>query len=111
MPDAKEVTDIMLDIERAPKEADDPITSLLQQAWARMANCLKEVRVVSLLWRHLVTLAAQDFAPFLEVILPPLLHDAALDPHVTILPRSCLRLSGSLWIASLFQLFMNLTVP
>lgn len=48
-------------------ETDDPITSYMLQAWARLCKCL-----------------GQDFLPYMSVVMPPLLQSAQLKPDVTI---------------------------
>lgn len=48
-------------------ETDDPTTSYMLQAWARLCKCL-----------------GQDFLPYMEFVMPPLLQSASLKPDVTI---------------------------
>ncbi|XP_038881667.1 importin-5-like [Benincasa hispida] len=65
--DAKQVMDVLLSLQGSPMEADDPTTSYMLQAWARLCKCL-----------------GQDFLPYMSVVMPPLLQSAQLKPDVTI---------------------------
>ncbi|TVU02137.1 hypothetical protein EJB05_52404, partial [Eragrostis curvula] len=65
--DAKQVMEVLMALQGSPMETDDPITSYMLQAWARLCNCL-----------------GQDFLPYMSVVMPPLLQSAQLKPDVTI---------------------------
>ncbi|KAK9289466.1 hypothetical protein L1049_007621 [Liquidambar formosana] len=65
--DAKQVMEVLMSLQRSQMEADDPTTSYMLQAWARLCKCL-----------------GQDFLPYMNVVMPPLLQSAQLKPDVTI---------------------------
>ncbi|CAM8960812.1 unnamed protein product [Rhodiola kirilowii] len=65
--DAKQVMEILMSLQGSQMEADDPTTSYMLQAWARLCKCL-----------------GQDFLPYMSVVMPPLLQSAQLKPDVTI---------------------------
>ncbi|KMS98771.1 hypothetical protein BVRB_3g068480 [Beta vulgaris subsp. vulgaris] len=65
--DAKQVMEVLMQLQGSQMEADDPTTSYMLQAWARLCKCL-----------------GQDFLPYMSVVMPPLLHSAQLKPDVTI---------------------------
>lgn len=65
--DAKQVMEVLMTLQGSQMEADDPITSYMLQAWARLCKCL-----------------GQDFLPYMGVVMPPLLQSAQLKPDVTI---------------------------
>ncbi|KAJ0966279.1 hypothetical protein J5N97_027417 [Dioscorea zingiberensis] len=65
--DAKQVMEVLMTLQGSQMEADDPITSYMLQAWARLCKCL-----------------GQDFLPYMSVVMPPLLQSAQLKPDVTI---------------------------
>ncbi|KAJ0982706.1 hypothetical protein J5N97_010961 [Dioscorea zingiberensis] len=65
--DAKQVMEVLMALQGSQMEADDPITSYMLQAWARLCKCL-----------------GQDFLPYMSVVMPPLLQSAQLKPDVTI---------------------------
>ncbi|KAD7478233.1 hypothetical protein R6Q59_007682 [Mikania micrantha] len=65
--DAKQVMDVLLSLQGSQLETDDPTISYMLQAWARLCKCL-----------------GQDFLPYMNVVMPPLLHSAQLKPDVTI---------------------------
>ncbi|KAH9617550.1 hypothetical protein KSS87_021809 [Heliosperma pusillum] len=65
--DAKQVMEVLMQLQGSQMEADDPTTSYMLQAWARLCKCL-----------------GQDFLPYMNVVMPPLLHSAQLKPDVTI---------------------------
>ncbi|WCJ43619.1 ARM repeat superfamily protein [Euphorbia peplus] len=65
--DARQVMDVLMSLQGSQLEADDPTTSYMLQAWARLCKCL-----------------GQDFLPYMNVVMPPLLHSAQLKPDVTI---------------------------
>ncbi|KAL9386186.1 hypothetical protein Peur_019310 [Populus x canadensis] len=65
--DAKQVMDVLLSLQVSQMESDDPTTSYMLQAWARLCKCL-----------------GQDFLPYMSVVMPPLLQSAQLKPDVTI---------------------------
>ncbi|XP_031248967.1 importin-5-like [Pistacia vera] len=65
--DAKQVMDVLMSLQGSQLEADDPTTSYMLQAWARLCKCL-----------------GQDFLPYMSVVMPPLLQSAQLKPDVTI---------------------------
>ncbi|XP_058073781.1 uncharacterized protein LOC131222648 isoform X2 [Magnolia sinica] len=65
--DAKQVMEVLMTLQGSPTEADDPTTSYMLQAWARLCKCL-----------------GQDFLPYMSVVMPPLLQSAQLKPDVTI---------------------------
>ncbi|KAG8062221.1 hypothetical protein GUJ93_ZPchr0003g18203 [Zizania palustris] len=59
--DAKQVMEVLMTLQGSQMEADDPITSYMLQAWARLCKCL-----------------GQDFIPYMSVVMPPLLQSAQL---------------------------------
>jgi hypothetical protein len=65
--DAKQVMEVLMSLQVSQMEADDPTTSYMLQAWARLCKCL-----------------GQDFLPYMEFVMPPLLQSASLKPDVTI---------------------------
>ncbi|XP_010528743.1 PREDICTED: importin-5-like [Tarenaya hassleriana] len=65
--DAKQVMEVLMSLQGSQLEADDPTTSYMLQAWARLCKCL-----------------GQDFLPYMSVVMPPLLQSAQLKPDVTI---------------------------
>ncbi|XP_024975878.1 importin-5-like [Cynara cardunculus var. scolymus] len=65
--DAKQVMDVLMLLQGSQLETDDPTISYMLQAWARLCKCL-----------------GQDFLPYMNVVMPPLLHSAQLKPDVTI---------------------------
>ncbi|XP_075489372.1 uncharacterized protein LOC142528228 [Primulina tabacum] len=65
--DAKQVMDVLMSLQGSQMETDDPTTSYMLQAWARLCKCL-----------------GQDFLPYMSVVMPPLLQSAQLKPDVTI---------------------------
>ncbi|CAO2822092.1 unnamed protein product [Amaranthus hypochondriacus] len=65
--DAKQVMEVLMQLQGSQMENDDPTTSYMLQAWARLCKCL-----------------GQDFLPYMSVVMPPLLHSAQLKPDVTI---------------------------
>ncbi|KAM0923386.1 hypothetical protein ACQ4PT_005570 [Festuca glaucescens] len=65
--DAKQVMEVLMSLQGSQMEADDPITSYMLQAWARLCKCL-----------------GQEFLPYMNVVMPPLLQSAQLKPDVSI---------------------------
>uniref|UniRef100_A0A453H5F5 TOG domain-containing protein n=1 Tax=Aegilops tauschii subsp. strangulata TaxID=200361 RepID=A0A453H5F5_AEGTS len=65
--DAKQVMEVLMSLQGSHMEADDPITSYMLQAWARLCKCL-----------------GQEFLPYMSVVMPPLLQSAQLKPDVSI---------------------------
>ncbi|XP_065879258.1 uncharacterized protein [Euphorbia lathyris] len=65
--DAKQVMEVLMSLQGSQMETDDPTTSYMLQAWARLCKCL-----------------GQDFLPYMAVVMPPLLQSAQLKPDVTI---------------------------
>ncbi|KAJ8643483.1 hypothetical protein MRB53_005231 [Persea americana] len=65
--DAKQVMEVLMTLQGTVTESDDPTTSYMLQAWARLCKCL-----------------GQDFLPYMSVVMPPLLQSAQLKPDVTI---------------------------
>nr|GLL31765.1 importin-5-like [Ipomoea trifida]GMD14898.1 importin-5-like [Ipomoea batatas]GMD18000.1 importin-5-like [Ipomoea batatas]GMD19387.1 importin-5-like [Ipomoea batatas]GMD20739.1 importin-5-like [Ipomoea batatas] len=65
--DAKQVMEVLMSLQGSQMENDDPTTSYMLQAWARLCKCL-----------------GQDFLPYMSVVMPPLLQSAQLKPDVTI---------------------------
>lgn len=65
--DAKQVMEVLMSLQGSQMETDDPTTSYMLQAWARLCKCL-----------------GQDFLPYMEFVMPPLLQSASLKPDVTI---------------------------
>ena len=66
-PHAASLVQVMLGLQAAPADADDPIPQYLLQAWARLAKCLKA-----------------DFAPYLATVMPPLLAAAGAKVDVNV---------------------------
>lgn len=65
--DAKQVMEVLMSLQGSQLETDDPTSSYMLQAWARLCKCL-----------------GQDFLPYMNVVMPPLLLSAQLKPDVTI---------------------------
>ncbi|XVF06605.1 hypothetical protein REPUB_Repub06bG0063600 [Reevesia pubescens] len=65
--DAKQVMEVLMSLQGSQMESDDPTTSYMLQAWARLCKCL-----------------GQDFLPYMSVVMPSLLQSAQLKPDVTI---------------------------
>ncbi|KAL2557151.1 ARM repeat superfamily protein [Forsythia ovata] len=65
--DAKQVMEVLMSLQGSHLETDDPTTSYMLQAWARLCKCL-----------------GQDFLPYMSVVMPPLLQSAQLKPDVII---------------------------
>ncbi|KAH7435426.1 hypothetical protein KP509_06G064500 [Ceratopteris richardii] len=65
--DAKQVMEVLITLQGSHLDDDDPTTSYMLQAWARLCKCL-----------------GQDFLPYMSIVMPPLLHSAQLKPDVTI---------------------------
>ncbi|GAB2222582.1 hypothetical protein Droror1_Dr00016701 [Drosera rotundifolia] len=65
--DAKQVMELLVSLQGSQMEADDPITSYMLQAWARLCKCL-----------------GQDFLPYMNFVMPQLIRSANLKPDVTI---------------------------
>lgn len=65
--DAKEIVQVLYAAQQTPMEPDDPLISFLLQAWARVCKAL-----------------GQEFVPYLDVVMPPLLRSAALNPDLTV---------------------------
>ncbi|KAD4384200.1 hypothetical protein E3N88_24368 [Mikania micrantha] len=65
--DAKQVMEVLMTLQGSQMETDDPTTSYMLQAWARLCKCL-----------------GQDFLPYMSVVMPPLLQSAQLKPDVVI---------------------------
>lgn len=57
----------MCGVQSQPLDADDPTSSYMLQAGARLCKCLGE-----------------EFLPYLGVVMPPLLHAAQLKPDVNV---------------------------
>ncbi|KAK8938099.1 hypothetical protein KSP40_PGU009686 [Platanthera guangdongensis] len=67
--DAKQVMEVLMTLQGTQLENDDPIASYMLQAWARLCKCL-----------------GQDFIPYMNVVMPPLLKSAQLKPDIVITP-------------------------
>eukprot|EP00887_Chlorella_sp_A99_P003368 scaffold26.g3368.t1 len=65
--DAAAVMAYMQSVQAAGLDPDDPLPSYMLQAGARICKTL-----------------GQDFLPYLQVVMPPLLHSAQLKPDVTV---------------------------
>jgi len=65
--DAKDVMELMVKTQSAHLEPDDPQVSFLLQAWARICRCM-----------------GQDFVPYLQFVMPPLLASARRSPDIKI---------------------------
>jgi len=66
-PHAKEVMDVLMRTQQSNLDADDPQLSFMFQAWARICKAI-----------------GQDFIPYLDFVMPPLMVSAKLDPDLTI---------------------------
>eukprot|EP01012_Entosiphon_sulcatum_P040612 TRINITY_DN542_c0_g1_i1.p1 TRINITY_DN542_c0_g1~~TRINITY_DN542_c0_g1_i1.p1 ORF type:complete len:1085 (-),score=290.63 TRINITY_DN542_c0_g1_i1:1051-4281(-) len=66
-PDAREVMEMLHRAQQVALEPDDPQASYLLQAWGRIAKCL-----------------GPDFAPYLQLCIPPVLQQASVETEVTI---------------------------
>ncbi len=67
MPDVQTIVNVMVATQQTALEPDDPQLSFLLQAWARICKAL-----------------GKDFAPYLDLVMPPLLAAASYDPDLTI---------------------------
>ena len=65
--DAKEVMKLMVDAQSANLDPDDPLRSYMLQAWARICSAL-----------------GNDFAPYLEYVMPSLMYSAQLKAEVVL---------------------------
>ncbi|KAL6567131.1 hypothetical protein OROMI_015535 [Orobanche minor] len=65
--EAKQVMEVLMSLQGSQMETDDPTTSYMLQAWARLCKCL-----------------GQDFLPYMSVVMPPLLQSAQLKPDVIV---------------------------
>lgn len=65
--DAKEVMDMMMALQSAELEPDDPQISYLLQAWGRIAKSL-----------------GTDFIPYLQYVMPALLKSAGQEPDIVV---------------------------
>ncbi|GBG66984.1 hypothetical protein CBR_g74670 [Chara braunii] len=65
--DAKQVMDVLMRLQGSEMEDDDPTINYMLQAWARLCKCL-----------------GQEFLPYMNVVMPPLMKSAQLKPDVTI---------------------------
>ncbi|KAH0454990.1 hypothetical protein IEQ34_016914 [Dendrobium chrysotoxum] len=65
--DAKQVMEVLMSLQGSQIETDDPIANYMLQAWTRLCQCL-----------------GQDFLPYMNIVMPPLLQSAQLEPDVTI---------------------------
>lgn len=65
--DAKDVMEVLMRTQQGALDPDDPQVSFLLQAWARICKAL-----------------GLEFIPYLEIVMPPLLASAKLDPDLTI---------------------------
>eukprot|EP01117_Protostelium_nocturnum_P017390 TRINITY_DN7083_c0_g1_i2.p1 TRINITY_DN7083_c0_g1~~TRINITY_DN7083_c0_g1_i2.p1 ORF type:complete len:1021 (-),score=279.53 TRINITY_DN7083_c0_g1_i2:1847-4909(-) len=65
--DAKEIMELMMNTQNAQLESDDPQIGFLLQSWARICKCM-----------------GQDFVPYLQYVMPPLLASASISPEVTV---------------------------
>lgn len=67
-PNAAELIEILRQTQESITEADDPQSSYLLAAWARLCKVLEA-----------------DFVPYLQFVLPPLLHSAQLKPDFALI--------------------------
>lgn len=67
MQDGKFVMELMAKIQNEPAEPDDPQREFILQAWTRISTCLGE-----------------DFVPYLQYVMPPLIASASLDAPIRI---------------------------
>ena len=65
--DAREVMDMLMQLQAGGFEDDDTTASYMQQAWTRLCKCL-----------------GRDFIQYLQVVMPPLLKSAQLKPDVQV---------------------------
>ncbi|KAL6511136.1 hypothetical protein OROGR_022260 [Orobanche gracilis] len=65
--EAKQVMEVLMSLQGSQMGTDDPTTSYMLQAWARLCKCL-----------------GQDFLPYMSVVMPPLLQSAQLKPDVIV---------------------------
>ncbi|KAF0980794.1 hypothetical protein FDP41_013277 [Naegleria fowleri] len=66
-PDARQIMEVLINTQQQTQDSDDPIVQHLHQAYTRIAKCLGE-----------------DFIPYLNFTIPPLLKSAAIEPDITI---------------------------
>ncbi|KAJ1658463.1 importin subunit beta-3 [Dispira simplex] len=67
-PQANELAEILRTVQTTVTESDDPQVSYLLAAWTRMCKVMED-----------------DFAPYLPVVMPPLLRSAAIKPDFAVL--------------------------
>mmetsp|Transcript_8735 Transcript_8735/g.11822 ORF Transcript_8735/g.11822 Transcript_8735/m.11822 type:complete len:1130 (+) Transcript_8735:104-3493(+) len=65
--DARQVMDLLVQLQSSTMESDDPTVSYMLQAWARLCKCL-----------------GAEFLPYLQVVMPPLLKSASLKTEMAI---------------------------
>eukprot|EP00798_Chlamydomonas_sp_ICE-L_P025737 gene25737-11397_t len=65
--DARKVMEFLQVLQQTEMDSDDPTSSYILQAGARLCKCLKE-----------------EFLPYLQIVMPPLLKSARLDPDVKV---------------------------
>eukprot|EP01116_Phalansterium_solitarium_P017028 TRINITY_DN409_c0_g1_i1.p1 TRINITY_DN409_c0_g1~~TRINITY_DN409_c0_g1_i1.p1 ORF type:complete len:1122 (-),score=363.84 TRINITY_DN409_c0_g1_i1:247-3201(-) len=65
--DAKDVMEIMIRTQQGEQDPDDPQTSYIQQACARICKCLQK-----------------DFAPYMPHVMPALIAGAKIKPDITV---------------------------
>ena len=65
--DARQIMELLINTQHQTLDTDDPVIQHLHQAYTRIAKCLGE-----------------DFIPYLDFTIPPLLKSAAVEPDVTI---------------------------
>ena len=67
---ASEFIGLMMEIQESIKDSDDPQSSYLLSAWARICKVM-----------------GQNFVPYLDIVMPPLLASAQLKPDFAIFDR------------------------
>lgn len=65
--DATKVMQVLQQLQAVQLESDDPTQSYMMQAGARLCKCL-----------------GQEFLPFLEIVMPPLIASAKIEPEVKV---------------------------
>lgn len=69
--DAQHVMQFMQQMQGVEMDADDPTSGYMLQAGARLCKCL-----------------GQEFLPYMDVVMPPLLRSALLEPDVKVRPAA-----------------------
>lgn len=86
--------EVLMSLQVSQMETDDPTTSYMLQVCFFITSCLYTLKLDSVFsintfnllqaWARLCKCLGQDFLPYMEFVMPPLLQSASLKPDVTI---------------------------